>query len=256
MWGKGGYGEDRKDIAKLVKVFYESFANKKEQPALLLKTSGATFSILDREECLRKIKQIKNRFPKDWNLPNVYLLHGSLSLEEMNKLYNHPKVKAFVSLTHGEGFGRPMLEASMVGLPIITSGWSGQIDFLSTTDSMLLGGELIKVPKSQHWKDIIIPESQWFNVNEQQAYKSMNHCFKNYDEVKKKALKLMKKNKEKFTLNKMTEKLDEIVTPYINKVPTQVGLKLPKLKKIEDTKTELPKIKLPKLKKVTDEVTV
>ena len=54
----------------------------------------------------------------------------------------------------------------------------------------------------------------------------------------------------------MTEKLDEIVTPYINKVPTQVGLKLPKLKKIEDTKTELPKIKLPKLKKVTDEVTV
>ena len=254
LWGKGGYGEDRKDIAKLVKVFYESFANKKEQPALILKTNAATFSILDREECLKKIRQIKNGFPSDWNLPNIYLLHGSLSTNEMNKLYNHPKVKAMISLTHGEGFGRPLLEASMVGLPVITSGWSGQLDFLSQTDSMLLGGELVAVPKSQHWKDIIIPESQWFNVNEQQAYKAMNYCFENYDDVKQKAINLMKINIDKFTLNKMTEKLDKIVTPFIDKVPTQVGLKLPKLKKVGASQT--PKIKLPKLKKVTDEVKV
>ena len=254
LWGQGGYGEDRKDIAKLVKIFYESFANKKEQPALILKTNGAAFSIIDREECLGKIKQIKNRFPKDWNLPNVYLLHGSLSTEEMNKLYNHPKVKSFISLTHGEGFGRPLLEASMTGLPIVTSGWSGQMDFLSSTDSMLLGGEMVNVPKSQHWKDIIIPESQWFNVNEQQAYKAMNFVFTNYDDVKNKALNLMKTNREKFTLNKMSEKLDKIVTPFIDKVPTQVGLNLPKLKKIGSS--EPSKIKLPKLKKITNEATV
>jgi len=254
MWGQGGYGEDRKDISKLVKIFYESFANKKQQPALILKTNGATFSILDREECLRKINEIKSRFPKDWNLPNVYLLHGSLSPDEMNKLYNHPKVKSFVSLTHGEGFGRPMLEASMVGLPVITSAWSGQMDFLSEIDSMLLGGEIKPVPKSQIWKDIIIEESQWFNVNETQAYKAMNHCFTNYDEVKEKALNLMKINRDKFTLNKMADKLDKIITPYVDKVPTQVGLNLPKLKKVGST--EQPKIKLPKLKKLTNEVNV
>ena len=254
LWGKGGYGEDRKDISKMIKVFYESFANKKKQPALLLKSNGATFSILDREDCLSKINQIKSMFPKDWNLPNVYLLHGSLSSEEMNKLYNHPKVKAFVSLTHGEGFGRPMLEASMVGLPVITSAWSGQMDFLSQTDSMLLGGELVEVPKSQHWKDIIIPESQWFNVNETQAYKSMNYCFQNYDEVKKKALNLMKTNRDKFTLDKMAEKLGKIIIPHTDKVPTQVSLNLPKLKKVD--KVESPKIKLPKLKKLSNEATV
>jgi len=254
LWGKGGYGEDRKDISKLVKIFYESFANKKEQPALILKTNGAGFSILDREECLQKINQIKSMFPKDWNLPNIYLLHGSLSSEEMNKLYNHPKIKSFVSLTHGEGFGRPMLEASMVGLPVITSGWSGQLDFLSQTDSMLLGGELVNVPQSQHWENIIIPESQWFNVNETHAYKAMNYSFKNHNEIKEKALNLMKTNREKFTLDKMTEKLGEIITPIVDKVPTQVGLKLPKLKKIGNT--EPPKIKLPKLKKVTNEASV
>ena len=254
QWTQGGYGEDRKDIAKLVKVFYESFANKKEKPALILKSNGATYSIIDREQCLGKINEIKSKFPSDWSLPNVYLLHGSLSEEEMNKLYNHPKVKASVSLTHGEGFGRPLLESTMVGLPVIASAWSGHLDFLSQEDSLLLGGELKQVPNAMVWKDIIVPESQWFNVNEQQAYKAMNYSFKEYNEVKKKALYLMKVNRDKFTLDKMTEKLDEIITPFVDKVPTQVGLNLPKLKKVGNT--ELPKIKLPKLKKVTSEAGV
>ena len=254
QWTQGGYGEDRKDIAKMIKIFYESFANKKEQPALLLKTNGATYSIMDKEDCLKKINEVKSKFPKDWNLPNVYLLHGSLSEKEMNKLYNHPKVKCFISLTHGEGFGRPLLEATMTGLPVIASAWSGHVDFLSEVDSLLLGGELVQVPQSMVWKDIIIPESQWFNVNEQQAYKAMNYCFTNYDEVKEKALNLMKVNRDKFTLNKMTEKLDKIITPFMDKVPQQVGLNLPKLKKVG--KTEPPKIKLPKLKKLSKEATV
>ena len=82
----------------------------------------------------------------------------------------------------------------------------------------------------------------------------MNYCFKNYDEVKNKAINLMKVNRDKFTLDKMTEKLDEIVTPHIDKAPSQVQLNLPKLKKVN--KSEAPQVKLPKLKKVTSEATV
>mgnify|MGYP003629870197 CR=1 FL=1 len=254
QWTRGGYGEDRKDISKMIKIFYESFANKKKQPALILKTNGATYSILDREECLNKIKNLKSQFPKDWKLPNVYLLHGSISDDEMNKLYNHPKVKSFVSFTHGEGFGRPLLEASMAGLPVIASAWSGQCDFLSAGDSLLLGGSLVKVPDSQIWKDIIIKDSQWFNVNETQAYKALNYCFKEIDDVKLKANKLMKINREKFTLNKMIEKLDKIVTEKTSHMSTQVGIQLPKLKKVG--LSEPPKIQLPKLKKATSEATI
>ena len=250
QWGKGGYGEDRKDIGRMLKVFYESFANKKDQPALLLKTNGASFSVMDKSECLVKINQIKSMFPKDWDLPNVYLLHGGLSVEEMNELYNHPKVKAFVSLTHGEGFGRPLLEATMVGLPVIASNWSGQVDFLNTDKSLLLPGTLQQVPKNVVWKDIIIPESKWFVADESNFYKTLNFCFNEYDSVKGKAIELMKDNNKKFTLDKMAEKLDNIVTPYLDKMPTQVGLQLPKLKKIKKTDLDTPKIKLPKLTRV------
>ena len=189
------------------------------------------------------------------SIAELSLYNSEIAVELISVVFTSiSKIKSFVSLTHGEGFGRPMLEASMVGLPIICSGWSGQMDFLSEVDSMLLGGQLSKVPKSQHWKDIIIPDSQWFNVNEQQAYKAMNYCFTNCDKVKEKALNLMRINRDKFTLDKMTEKLDEIVSPYVDKISSEVQLQLPKLKKTSGSET--PKIKLPKLKKVTDEVGV
>ena len=248
QWTSGGYGEDRKDIAKLVKIFYESFANKKEKPALILKTNGATFSVIDKEDILTKLNYVKSLFPSDWELPNVYLFHGSLSTKEINELYNHPKIKSFVSITHGEGFGRPLLEATMTGLPVIASNWSGHLDFLNETDAMMLPGKLEQVPKSQVWENIIIPESSWFNVDEDVLYKALNYAYQNKKEFKKKAKQMMYANRNKFTLDKMTLKLDEIMEKYVKDSPQQVGLKLPKLKKVES-----PKLELPKLKKVTEE---
>ena len=251
QWTRGGYGEDRKDISRMIKVFLESFANKKKQPGLILKTNGATFSVLDKVDIVNKINVIKDKFPKDWKLPKIYLLHGDLSKEEMNYLYNHPKVKSMVSFTHGEGFGRPLLEATMVGLPVIASGWSGQLDFLDKDKSLLVNGKFTTVPKSVVWEDIIVKDSQWFTIDESSAYKAFNFCFKNIFDIKVKAKSLMNINREKFSLEKMSEKLDEIVTPYVKNLPSQVKLNLPKLKKIDDKKS--PKIKLPKLKKITED---
>jgi len=253
QWVKGNYGEDRKNIFKLIKTFYEAFANKKKQPALILKTNGATYSILDKEECLKKIKLVKEKFPKDWKLPNVYLLHGSFSDEEMNYLYNHPKIKSMISLTHGEGFGRPLLEATMTGLPVIASGWSGQVDFLDKENAILLGGDLTKIPKAARWKDVIIKESKWFEVDENIVYKAMNYSFDNVEEIKNRGKSLMKNNIESFTLDKMVEGLDKIMVKHTGSTSTQVNLKLPKLKKTDPNPNDLPTLKLPKVTKINQE---
>jgi|7_EtaG_2_1085326.scaffolds.fasta_scaffold00666_20 glycosyltransferase involved in cell wall biosynthesis len=255
QWVKGGYGEDRKDIGKLIKVFYETFANQKKRPALILKTSGATFSAIDRAETISKIHDIKSKFPSDWALPNVYLLHGDLSEKEMNLLYNHPKIKCMASFTHGEGFGRPLLEATMVDLPVIASGWSGQLDFLDSNYSILLSGALEQVPKSAVWKDIIIPESQWFVVNEHKAYTALTGAIKNKYEIKTRAKQLGKRNRKKYTLQEMQKLLTEIVEKYTSNLSTPVSLQLPKLKKVGtespmQSDSSPPKIKLPKLKKI------
>ena len=251
QWGKGGYGEDRKDIGRTIKIFLEAFANKENQPGLILKTQGATFSIIDREDILGKIKEIKNQFPLDWKLPNIYVLHGDLTDEEMNKLYNHPKVKCMVSFTHGEGFGRPLLEASMTGLPIMVSNWSGHLDFLDGEKTILIPGSTNVVPKSAVWENIIIPESSWFTIDEGKAYQAYNYSFANIEQGKEKAESLMKDNRNKFTLKNMVTELDNIMKKHSEKVPKQVSLNLPKLKKVGDEKQQ--SLKLPKLKKVTGE---
>jgi len=111
-WIQGDFGEDRKNVSGLVKLFLETFKDKKNKPALIMKTAQAGSSILDREAILDKIDQIRNMVDSK-DLPNIYLLHGDVEDKDMNDLYNHEKVKALVSLTKGEGFGRPLLEFSL-----------------------------------------------------------------------------------------------------------------------------------------------
>ena len=166
-WLQGNLGEDRKDTGMLVKVFLETFKNMKKKPGLIMKTSGAGFSVLDREDILSKIEAIKEGV--DGDLPNVYFLHGDLSDAEMNGLYNHPKVKAHVSFTHGEGFGRPLLEASLSGKPVIASNWSGHVDFLPKNLSILLDGSLSEVKRGAIADDFKVDGQKWFVVNYTQA---------------------------------------------------------------------------------------
>jgi len=249
-WLQGGLGQDRKDLGMLIKTFLETFKNQKKQPALLLKTSGATPSILDREDILTKLNEVKRTV--NGKLPNVYVLHGDLSDDEMNDLYNHPKVKVHVSFTHGEGFGRPLLEASLSAKPVIAPNWSGHIDFLNDTDAILLPGGLNDVKKESFPKNMHVDGAQWFTVNYNYASKTLKDVFNNYSKYTVRAKKLAIKNQTKFSLDSMTKKFEGILDRYLPKFeeqPQQVKLNLPKLKKVEGL-SGAPKIQLPKLKKV------
>ena len=250
QWGKGGFGEDRKNIGVMIKSFLKAFSNIPNPPALVLKTNGANFSIIDREETKKKIKEVQKMFT-GVDLPNIYLIHGDFTIEEMSTLYNHPKIGAFITCTHGEGFGRPMLEASCCDLPVIASKWSGHLDFLTDSESMLIDGFLKEVPKSALWSPIIVEPSKWFDVNEADVVRKIRTFHKKRKLIQKKAVRLGKRNRREFSLKAMAEKFNGIVDDIFTRLPQSVNLKLPKLKKINDEKQQPAKIKLPKLKKVT-----
>lgn len=245
-WLQGGMGEDRKDIGMLINVFCETFKNQMYMPGLILKTSSASFSVLDREDMLNRIRSIKKQI--SGKLPNIYLLHGELTDAQMNQLYNHPKVKAHVSFTHGEGFGRPLLEACQSGKPVIASGFSGQVDFLNKNYAVLLGGSLTQVPNGSFPQEMLFEESKWFTVNYQQASQILMDVFKNYSKYLVKSKQLQLYTKSTFNFEKMKYKLDDIVTKILEDVPQEVNLKLPKLEKKSDD-GKLPKLKLPTPKK-------
>jgi glycosyltransferase involved in cell wall biosynthesis len=223
-------GEDRKNVGMMIKTFAMAFKNEKVKPALVLKTSSAGFSILDREATIKKIKQALG---KDYGSVPVYLIHGDLTEAEMNGLYEHPKVKAMINFTKGEGFGRPLLEFSLAGKPILVSNWSGHLDFLKE-GAILLEGELKNVHPSAA-DQFLLKEAKWFSVNISEALTKMKDVYKNYSKYLPGSTKLAKNNRQNFSLQKMTEGFDGILNQYgiYSKVqPKFQTLQLPKLKSL------------------------
>ncbi len=247
-WLPGKLGEDRKNTGLMIKTFLETFRGlNNKKPALILKTNMVNYSLLDREEIIKKINKIKNKV--GGNLPNIYLIHGELTDEEMNQLNNDPKVKSFISFTKGEGYGRPLAEAAITGKPTIVSNWSGHVDFINPDYNILVGGELKNVHPSSA-NGFLLKESQWFNINTEVASRAMKDVYKHYKKYLEKSRKQTQYLKDNWTFDKMTEKLSNLLpTISINPQPATQQLTLPKLKKT-GTKQELPKLKLPKLKKI------
>jgi glycosyltransferase involved in cell wall biosynthesis len=235
---QGQAGEDRKNISGLIHCFYNTFKQQKDQPALVIKTSGATYSITDRMAIENKVNQLQE-LCGNHKLPNIYLLHGDLTDSEMNALYNHPKVKAMVSFTKAEGFGRPLLEFSTTSKPILAPHSSGQSDFLKKDFICEIKGGLTEIhPSTQN--EFLIAGAKWFSPDYGYAGSMMEDVRKNY----KKWLELAKR--QRYFVNSTFTKTAvaatytqvlEIVDTALESIPKSVQLKLPELKKIQ-----LPKL--------------
>ena len=230
-WLKGNLGHDRKDIGMVIKTFGTVFQNlpKEKQPGLIIKTSSAGFSVMDRENMRERIEDLTKSFGD--NCPPIYLIHGDLTENEMASLYHHPKVKAMVSFTKGEGYGRPLAEFTLSGKPILVSGWSGHVDFLPIEHSVLLEGGLTQVDESAA-DTFILKEAQWFSVNYSNAANLMYDVFNNYNGYTEKSKGLVKNTLNRFTLEKMNEVFDSIMKSYVVEQPKIVPIKLPKLQKV------------------------
>jgi hypothetical protein len=233
-WLQGELGEDRKNVGLMLKTFFETFKDKKNKPALIMKTSGAGSSIMDREDILKRIDAVRSTVTGD--LPNVYLLHGELDDSDINNLYNHPKVKAMYNLTKGEGYGRPLLEFTLSKKPIIVSAWSGLVDFLDKEYTCFVGGELKNVHPSAAVQNIILAESQWFSPDISQVKQTLENVYEKYNKYQELAKRQSHLSKTNFCFDEMKK----LLGLYLDKVPKQVQVQLPQLKKIE----------LPSLKKV------
>jgi len=229
-WLQGDLGHDRKDVGMMIKTFCTVFKNlpKGKQPGLILKTSHAGFSVGEREETARRIVELTQEFGD--KCPPIHLIWGDLTESEMHKLYCDTKVKAMVSFTKGEGYGRPLAEFATTGKPILVSNWSGYKDFLPEENTIYLEGELREVHQSSQNK-FLLKESKWFNVDYSKAAQKLFDVHKNYKTYLEQSKGLQKNMIDNFSLSKMTTKLGEILHKYV-KVMQHIELKLPEIKKL------------------------
>ena len=211
----------RKNLENSVKWFVEEFID--QEVGLIVKTNFAKNCIIDRSHCIKNLKNIlKNKSYKDRKC-KVYLLHGDMSDEEIHSLYRHPKIKAFISTTHGEGFGLPFYEAAYEGLPIVAPSWSGYIDFLHMPVENKKGRirnkamfsevdfKLGPVLENSVWEGVIVKDSLWCYPEQGSFKMKLREVYKDYGRFNKCAKQLQEYVKENLSEEKQNKKIADIV---------------------------------------------
>jgi len=210
----------RKNLDNMVKWFVEEFIDQKV--GLVLKASWHNDSIMDRHHTTTRLQQLLNEYPN--RKCKVHLLHGSMTEKEMHSLYRHPKIKAIISTTHGEGFGLPLFEAAYNGLPVVAPAWSGHCDFLFMPDKDKKTGkeknkamfatvayELSPIQKEAVWDGVLQADSMWCYPNQGSFKMRLREVKKDYGRFKKQAKKLQSHILKNFTQEKMYKQMAEAI---------------------------------------------
>ena len=230
----------RKNINKTVKWFLEECHD--QEVGMVLKLSVANNSRPDRYRTLGKVEDIVNNFdlenPDLTRKCKIYVLHGDLSEEEIHALYRHPKIKAFVTLTHGEGFGLPIFEAAYNKLPIIAPAWSGHLDYLYAPLAGPSGGKkkirplfeavdynLQFIQPEAVWKGVLEKESMWCFPTAGSYKMKLRKIRKKYDSALKISEVLSNHISENFSEEKMHQKFtDSILEQAENRVSPELDM--------------------------------
>ena len=209
----------RKNVEATIKNFVQEFKDE-EDVGLVLKLNVAKNSTMDKEQTRKRVNNLLKAVKKevgDYKC-HLYLLHGSLTDAEMRGLYRHPKIKAFVTTTHGEGFGLPMFEAAIAGLPIAAPAWSSYVDFLFAPKKDKKTGktknkahfakidfDLKQVQQQAVWQGVIQPDAQWCWVKDFSVRSAMRDLKKNHGAFLSDAKKLSSHILEEFSEEKQKE---------------------------------------------------
>ena len=215
----------RKNIENMVKWFVEEFKN--EDVGLILKTARSKGGAMDEEFTTSHLKKVVSDFEE--RKCKVYLLHGDLEESEIHSLYLRDDVQAYITATHGEGYGLPIFEAAYSGLPIVATDWSAHTEFLTAPyreggkvkDKKLFAKvnyELKAIPHHAVWKDILVEGSNWAYPIEKSFKDQMRKVYKNTGMYKKWASVLKDNIQATHSNEQVIEAMKNSLTSHVERI--------------------------------------
>tara|TARA_A100001391_G_scaffold168837_1_gene129432 strand:+ start:2300 stop:3541 length:1242 start_codon:yes stop_codon:yes gene_type:complete len=192
----------RKNFENTIKWFVEEFIDQKV--GLVVKTSVMSNCLIDFDQSKKVLKNILSKYPD--RKCKIYLLHGDLTSGQMTSLYTHDKIKALINIAHGEGFGLPLFEAARNSLPIITTEWSGQVDFLNHDGKNYFEAvdfSLQPIQDKAVWDGVLDRNSMWAYADQGSFKMALRKVRKNWKTSKNLAIKLQPLVENKFNEQKL-----------------------------------------------------
>ena len=207
----------RKNLENTIKWFVEKFKDD-DTVGLVLKTNVARDSITDREFTVKRLEQFLNTVPD--RKCKVYLVHGDLTPGQLTTLYTHPTMKALINIGHGEGYGLPLFEAAYNGLPLITTTWSGQMDFITKPNKKgknvprvaAVDYDIKPVQKQAVWPGVIQEDAMWAYARETSFKRVLGEVLEKETHYTKEAETLKNHILENFTEEKMYREFVDAVS--------------------------------------------
>lgn len=189
----------RKNPEAAVKAFQAAFAPDDMSVGLVLKLNNSGTNDKDYEMIKNLIGAYKN----------VYIIAKTMPREAVNGLLN--TCNAAISLHRSEGLGLLCEEAMFYGKPVIATGWSGNMDFMTRESACLVDYDMISVGKDigpyEAWQ-------QWANPSVEQASEYMKKLVSDktyYDSVSAAAKNFIRKDfSPEVCGRRMKKRLDEI----------------------------------------------
>lgn len=204
---------DRKNIFFTVKWFCETFANDPDV-GLIVKVNHGRATMIDRKLTKNTMKHLISE-TRSGPFPRIHVVHGSLSPKEMAALYKRDDVKCLISLTRGEGFGLPLLEAAASGIPVIATNWSGHLDFLKLGKFIPIKYTLTEIPENRVDNRIFVPGMKWADPSEEDFKMKVTKIRNKYQLPKQWAVDLSRKVKAEFSLSAVIEKYNSFYNMHV-----------------------------------------
>ena len=204
---------DRKNTFYTLKWLCEAFKDDKDV-GIIIKTNVGRNTAIDRHQTSNLLIAALNEC-RHGPYPKIHLLHGDMTDEDVAGLYVHPKIKVFVSLSKGESWGLPMLEAAASGLPIVTVPWSGHLDYLSLGKYIKIDYILKEIPKERVDPNIFMPNAKWAIANELDFKNRIKKLRKDYEVPLQWATELKNKILEQYNFENISKQYDEMFLDYL-----------------------------------------